>query len=188
MTAADRRELRYGLALLAVLIALAARTTAVLVTDVPLNFPTFFVAVLVSAMVGGPGPGLLAVGLSAGVAWRLWMSTDGSWLPHTRERAAGHVRAVRRTDRRAGRGAMRVVAVRRGLAAQERFRSVQGGVAGRFRDPGARARRRQGHRFPAGPTPIRWPTRCGRRGRPVWWGGGCWRCFRTRRAATWSSA
>ncbi|UAL10802.1 ATP-binding protein [Caulobacter segnis] len=124
VTAADRRELRYGLALLAVLVALAARIAAVLVTDVPLNFPTFFVAVLVAAMVGGLGPGFLALGLSAGIAWRFWMSADGSWLLHTRESVqlgmfvlCGGLIVVLVE-------AMRI-AVRSGLAAEERFRSAQ---------------------------------------------------------------
>jgi PAS domain S-box-containing protein len=124
VTAADRRELRYGLALLSVLVALAARIAAVLVTDVPLNFPTFFVAVLVAAMVGGLGPGFLALGLSAGIAWRFWMSADGSWLLHTRESVqlgmfvlCGGLIVVLVE-------AMRI-AVRAGLAAEERFRSVQ---------------------------------------------------------------
>jgi PAS domain S-box-containing protein len=124
VTAADRRELRYGLALLVVLVALAARIAAVLVTDVPLNFPTFFVAVLVAAMVGGLGPGFLALGLSAGIAWRFWMSTDGSWSLHTREGVqlgmfvlCGGLIVVLVE-------AMRI-AVRRGLAAEERFRTAQ---------------------------------------------------------------
>jgi hypothetical protein len=38
VTAAARRELRYGLAVLAVLIALAARIAAVVVTDIPVTF------------------------------------------------------------------------------------------------------------------------------------------------------
>ena len=124
VTAADRRELRYGLAVLAVLAALAARIAAVLVTDVPLNFPTFFVAVLVAAMVGGLGPGFLALGLSAGIAWRFWMSTDGTWTLHTREGVqlamfvlCGGLIVVLVE-------AMRI-AVRAGLAAEERFRSAQ---------------------------------------------------------------
>jgi len=124
VTAADRRELRYGLALVAVLAALGARMVAVTVTSVPLNFPTFFVAVLVAAMVGGLGPGLLALGLSAGIAWRFWMSTDGTWTLHTRESVqlvmfvlCGGLIVVLVE-------AMRL-AVRSGLAAQERFRSAQ---------------------------------------------------------------
>ncbi|MET3664081.1 PAS domain S-box-containing protein [Caulobacter sp. 1776] len=124
MTAADRRELRYGLAVLAVLAALAARMVAVLVTDVPSNFPTFFVAVLVAAMVGGLGPGFLALGLSATIAWRFWMAVDGSWTLHTREAVqlsmfvlCGGLIVVLVE-------AMRI-AVRSGLAAEERFRSAQ---------------------------------------------------------------
>lgn len=124
VTAADRGELRYGLALLAVLAALAARIAAVLATDVSLNFPTFFVAVLVAAMVGGLGPGFLALGLSAGIAWRFWMAPDGSWVLDARESVqlgmfvlCGGLIVVLVE-------AMRV-AVRAGLAAQERFRSVQ---------------------------------------------------------------
>ena len=124
VTAADRRELRYGLALLSVLLALAARTAAVMVTDVPINFPTFFVAVLVAAMVGGLGPGFLALGLSTGIAWRFWMSAGGAWALHTRESVqlgmfvlCGGLIVVLVE-------AMRL-AVRAGLAAEERFRSAQ---------------------------------------------------------------
>ncbi|HWT51488.1 MAG TPA: PAS domain-containing protein, partial [Caulobacter sp.] len=124
VTAADRRELRYGLAFLAVLVALAARIAAVVMTGVPSNFPTFFVAVLVAAMVGGMGPGFVALGLSAVIAWRFWMSADGSWLLHTREAVqlgmfvlCGGLIVVLVE-------AMRI-AVRAGLAAEERFRSAQ---------------------------------------------------------------
>ncbi|WP_162247265.1 MULTISPECIES: PAS domain S-box protein [unclassified Caulobacter] len=124
MTAADRRELRYGFAVLAVLVALAARTAAVLVTDVPSNFPTFFVAVLVAAMVGGLGPGFLALGLSATIAWRFWMSVDGAWTLHTREAVqlvmfllCGGLIVVLVEALR--------IAVRAGLAAEQRFRSAQ---------------------------------------------------------------
>lgn len=124
VTAADRRELRYGMAVVAVLAAVAARTAAVLATDVPLNFPTFFVAVLVAAMVGGLGPGFLALGLSAAIAWRFWMSNDGAWVLHTRETVqlgmfllCGGLIVILVE-------AMRI-AVRAGLAAEERFRSAQ---------------------------------------------------------------
>ena len=124
VTAADRRELRYGFAVLAVLVALAARTAAVLLTDVPSNFPTFFVAVLIAAMVGGLGPGFLALGLSATIAWRFWMSADGAWTLHTREAVQLVMFALC--------GGLIVVlvealriAVRAGLAAEERFRSAQ---------------------------------------------------------------
>lgn len=124
VTAADRREVRYALAVAAVLTAAAARTVAVSVTDIPINFPTFFVAVLVAAMVGGLGPGLLAVGLSAVIAWRFWMGADGGWTLHARESVqlgmfvlCGGLIVVLVE-------AMRI-AVRSGLAAEERFRSAQ---------------------------------------------------------------
>lgn len=124
VTAADRREVRYGLAVLAVLVALAARIAAVVMTGVPSNFPTFFVAVLIAAMVGGLGPGFFALGLSAVIAWRFWMSADGSWLLHTREAVqlgmfvlCGGLIVVLVE-------AMRL-AVRAGLAAEKRFRSAQ---------------------------------------------------------------
>ena len=124
VTAADRRELRYGLAILAVLLALAARIAAVLLTGVPLFFPTFFVAVMVAAMVGGLGPGFLALGLSAGIAWRFWMAPDGAWALETRESVqlvmfvlCGGLMVVLVEVLR--------IAVRSGLAAEERFRSAQ---------------------------------------------------------------
>jgi signal transduction histidine kinase len=124
VTAAARRELRYGLAVLAVLIALAARIAAVVVTDIPVNFPTFFVAVLIAAMVGGLGPGFLALGLSAMIAWRFWMATDGAWVLPARESVqlamfilcGGTIVVLVEAMR---------VAVRSGLAAEERFRSAQ---------------------------------------------------------------
>lgn len=124
VTAADRRELRYGLVVVAVLVALAARIAAVLVTGVPMNFPTFFVAVLVAAMVGGLGPGFLALALSGGIAWRFWLSADGAWGLPTREAVQLTMFVLC--------GALIVVlveamrlAVRSGLAAQERFRTAQ---------------------------------------------------------------
>jgi len=124
VTAADRRELRYGLAVLAVLLALAMRMAAVLATDVPLNFPTFFVAVLVAAMVGGLGPGFLAVGLSAGIAWRFWMAPDGTWLLPSRETVQLSMFVLCGGAIVVLVEAMRL-AVRAGLAAEERFRSAQ---------------------------------------------------------------
>ncbi len=124
VTAADRRELRYGLAILVVLLALAARIAAVVLTGVPLFFPTFFVAVMVAAMVGGLGPGFLALALGAGIAWRFWMAPAGGWALETRESVqlimfvlCGGLMVVLVEALR--------VAVRSGLSAEERFRSAQ---------------------------------------------------------------
>lgn len=124
VTAADRREVRYGLAVVAVLAAAAARELAVLVTGAPIGFATFYVAVLVAAMVGGLGPGLVAVGLSAFLAWRFWMTPHGGWALHARESAqlgmfmlcGGLVVVLVEAMR---------MALRSGLSAEERFRSVQ---------------------------------------------------------------
>jgi PAS domain S-box-containing protein len=124
VTAADRRELRYGFALLAVGVAVAARFAAVFVFGIPIYFPTFFVAVMVAAMIGGLGPGLLALILCALTAWRFWMSPDGTWMLHAREAAqlimfllcGGAIVVLVEALRRA---------VRSGLAAEARFRSAQ---------------------------------------------------------------
>jgi PAS domain S-box-containing protein len=124
VTAADRRELRYALALLFVVLAIAARMVAVALTGVTVNFPPFFVAVMVAAMVGGLGPGTLALALSAMVAWRFWLAPDDSWTPHFRETVQLSMFLLC--------GGLIVVlvealrlAVRSGLAAEERFRSAQ---------------------------------------------------------------
>ncbi len=124
VTAADRPQWRYGMALLAVGLAIAARFLAVLVFGIPIYFPTFFVAVMVAAMIGGLWPGLLALGLCALTAWRFWMSPDGSWILHSREAAqlamfvlcGGLIVVLVEALRRA---------VRSGLAAEARFRSAQ---------------------------------------------------------------
>jgi len=131
VTAADRRELRYGFALLAVGVAVAARFGAVFVFGVPIYFPTFFVAVMVAAMVGGLGPGFLALTVCAVTAWRFWMSPDGTWILHSREAAqlimfllcGGLIVVLVEALRRA---------VRSGLAAEARFRSAQEGALDAF--------------------------------------------------------
>jgi len=124
VTAADRPERRYGVALLTVGIAVLARIAAVAAFGVPIHFPTFFVAVMVAAMVGGLGPGLLALILSAIIVWRFWMSPTGAWALHPSEAAqltmfvlcGGLIVVLVEALRRA---------VRSGLAAEARFRSVQ---------------------------------------------------------------
>ena len=131
VTAADRRELRYGMALLFVGLAIAGRFLAVFVFGIPIYFPTFFVAVMVAAMVGGLGPGILALTLCAVIAWRFWMSPDGSWILHAREAAqlmmfllcGGLIVVLVEALRRA---------VRAGLAAEARFRAAQEGSLDAF--------------------------------------------------------
>src|SRR4051794_40116661 len=68
------RPARYALAVLAPALALVAKLA---LDGVPTGFAyiTFYPAVVVSAALGGLGPGLLALALSAGAAW-LWL------LPH----------------------------------------------------------------------------------------------------------
>ena len=124
VTAADRRELRYGLALLAVAVAVAARFAAVMVFGIPVYFPTFFVAVMVAAMVGGLGAGLVALVICALTAWRFWLPPAGSWDLAPQE--AGQLAMFLLC------GGLIVVlvealrlAVRSGLAAEARFRSAQ---------------------------------------------------------------
>nr|WP_255500964.1 PAS domain-containing protein [Caulobacter sp. RHG1] len=110
--------------MLFVLLAIAARMAAVALTGVAVNFPPFFVAVMVAAMVGGLGPGTLALALSALVAWRFWLAPDDSWTPHLRETVQLSMFLLC--------GGLIVVlvealrlAVRSGFAAEERFRSAQ---------------------------------------------------------------
>lgn len=124
VTAADRRELRYGFALLAVGVAIVARFVAVAAFGVPIYFPTFFVAVMAAAMVGGLGPGFLALIVCALTAWRFWMAPDGAWALPSRETAqlimfllCGGLIVVLVEALR--------LAVRSGLAAEARFRSAQ---------------------------------------------------------------
>ncbi|PIB94311.1 DUF4118 domain-containing protein [Caulobacter sp. FWC2] len=186
VTAADRRELRYGFALLAVGVAVAARFGAVFVFGVPVYFPTFFVAVMVAAMVGGLGPGLLALVISALTAWRFWMAPDGAWILHSREAAqlsmfllcGGLIVLLVEALRRA---------VRSGLAAEARFRSVQEVSLDAFvilepvREAGRVVDFRWTYANPMAETMRpRGPRPC--------WAGGSWTCFPTRPAATWSIA
>ncbi len=124
VTAAGRRELRYGLALLSVLLAVAARMIVAVLTGSPTNFPTFYVAVLLAVMIGGAGPGLLALALSTAIVWRFWIGPDTGFVLHTREAVQVGMFLVCGGLIVVFIEALRV-AVRSGLAAEERFRSAQ---------------------------------------------------------------
>ncbi len=124
VTAADRPLVRYAIAALAVLVALAARTVVAIATDNPANFSTFYVAVLVAAMFGGAGAGLAAMALTTAIAWRLWLIDPHDEILHTREAVQIAMFLVC--------GGLIVffvesmrLAVRSGLAAEERFRTAQ---------------------------------------------------------------
>ena len=120
-TAVDRPLQRYAIAGLAVAIAAGLRVATGLITEHPTNFPLFFVAVLIAVVFGGIGPGLLAVAASALLVWGLWFPDPAQWPPSPASDvqlitfvlcAAFIVLLV---------GALRL-AVRRGLAAEQRFR------------------------------------------------------------------
>ncbi|MBI1685929.1 hybrid sensor histidine kinase/response regulator [Caulobacter hibisci] len=115
----DRPILRFCLAAAAVGVAVPARYLAAAVTDYPTNFPTFFVAVMVAALVGGLWTGLLSV-VAAGLIVRIvWMdalsATETAQLATFCACGAVIVLVV---------AALRL-AVRSGLAAEERFRIAQ---------------------------------------------------------------
>jgi PAS domain S-box-containing protein len=81
-----RREVRhpivrYGIALC--MTALAAVLRGVLGTQFQdlAPFATFFPAVLAATVVAGPGPGLLATGLSAYLAWSFWLRPASEQTP-----------------------------------------------------------------------------------------------------------
>ncbi|PLR27687.1 hybrid sensor histidine kinase/response regulator [Caulobacter zeae] len=116
----DRPILRFCLAGAAVGLAVAARFGAANLTDHPSNFPPFFVAVMLAALVGGLWAGLASVVASALIVRLLWMSgpldTPQAAQLATFGLSSGlivlFVAALR-------------LAVRSGLAAEERFRIAQ---------------------------------------------------------------
>ncbi|KSB87508.1 hypothetical protein AS593_17725 [Caulobacter vibrioides] len=116
----DRPVLRFCLAGAAVGLAVAARVGAAALTDHPSNFPSFFVAVMLAALVGGLWAGLASVAASALIVRLLWMSgpldTAQAAQLATFALSSGlivlFVAALR-------------LAVRSGLAAEERFRIAQ---------------------------------------------------------------
>ncbi|PXA74396.1 hypothetical protein DMC25_25380 [Caulobacter sp. D4A] len=115
----DRPILRLCLVVLAVGLAAAARVGAVALTNHPSNFPPFFVAVMLAALVGGLWGGLLAVGASALLVKLLWMgpldAVEAAQLATFAVSAGLIVLFV---------AALRL-AVRNGFAAEERFRIAQ---------------------------------------------------------------
>jgi len=116
----DRPVLRFCLAGAAVGLAVAARVGAASVTNHPSNFPSFFVAVMLAALVGGLWAGLASVLASALIVRLLWMSgpldTAQATQLATFGLSSGLIVLVVAALR---------LAVRSGLAAEERFRIAQ---------------------------------------------------------------
>ena len=67
------QALNYAIAIALVAIAAAVRLSLDLVTAQTLSFATFYPAVLLAALWGGLGPGILAVVLSTGIGWYAFM-------------------------------------------------------------------------------------------------------------------
>ena len=113
----------YGVAGAAVLVAAAIRTLVSQVTAVSPYFQIFFPAVLIAALVGGGGPGVCALLLAAGVVW--WTSS-----PLLHRLPADHAEVVTLVMFMVTGGLMVITAqatrraVRRAIAAEERFRQV----------------------------------------------------------------
>src|SRR3974390_1194096 len=78
------RELRnsviasYGVPLLAV--ALASFARAAINDGIFGPFTTYYLAIIISTLVGGLGPGILALGLSSLTAWYWFLPPEGSWV------------------------------------------------------------------------------------------------------------
>ena len=123
-TSADRPARRYGAAIFIVAVAAAAKLLASSLTGFSPSFPTFYVAVLLVAVIGGPGPGLAAILLSVAMVWAFWSPGAEAWPLHPRDAVEFGmfiicgglivllVEAMRRT-------------VQEGLAAEQRFRTAQ---------------------------------------------------------------
>jgi K+-sensing histidine kinase KdpD len=69
---------RYGLALVAIVVAGLLRGLLGSYFTGVVPFATFFPAVLIAALLGGLGPGLLAAFLSALVGWFFWLGPPAS--------------------------------------------------------------------------------------------------------------
>ena len=123
-TSVDRPGRRYAAAALIVALAAAVRLLAAGFTDFPPSFPTFYVAVLLVAVIGGLGPGLAAIVLSVGIVWAIWLPDPEAWPLHPRDAVeiamfvlcGGLIVLLVEAMR---------LAVREGLAAEQRFRTAQ---------------------------------------------------------------
>jgi PAS domain S-box-containing protein len=73
--------LRYGVAILVVLAGAAVRLAFLQALEMRVTYVTFYPAVILAALYGGLGPGLLATGLSALLADYFWIETVGHFLP-----------------------------------------------------------------------------------------------------------
>ena len=123
-TAVDRPLQRYAIAGLSVAAAAGVRLATGLITDHPTSFPPFFVAVLIAVVLGGVGPGLIAVIASALLVWGLWLPSPGQWplSPDSAVQLVTFVLCAAVIVLLVG--ALRV-AVRQGLAAEQRFRRAR---------------------------------------------------------------
>jgi signal transduction histidine kinase len=115
---------RYAIAGATVLAAVATRMIVALTTDSPTNFPTFYVAVLTAAMLGGVGPGVATLAVSTLIVWTLWLGPPAGGVLHAKESVQIAMFLIC--------GGLMVLfmeilrrAVRTGLAAEERFRVAQ---------------------------------------------------------------
>jgi signal transduction histidine kinase len=115
---------RYAIAAATVLAAMATRMIVALTTDSPTNFPTFYVAVLTAAMLGGVGPGVATLAISTVIVWTLWLGPPVGGVLHAKEGVPIAMFLIC--------GGLMVLfmdilrrAVRTGLAAEERFRVAQ---------------------------------------------------------------
>jgi signal transduction histidine kinase len=115
---------RYAIAGAMVLAAMVTRMIVALTTDSPTNFPTFYVAVLTAAMLGGVGPGVATLAISTVIVWTLWLGPPVGGVLHAREGVQIAMFLIC--------GGLMVLfmeilrrAVRTGLAAEERFRVAQ---------------------------------------------------------------
>jgi signal transduction histidine kinase len=115
---------RYAIAGAMVLAAVATRMIVALTTDSPTNFPTFYVAVLTAAMLGGVGPGVATLAVSTFIVWTFWLGPPAGGVLHAREGVQIAMFLIC--------GGLMVLfmeilrrAVRTGLAAEERFRVAQ---------------------------------------------------------------
>jgi len=115
---------RYAIAAATVAVASATRMIVALATDSPANFPTFYVAVLTAGMLGGVGPGIATLAVSATLVWILWLGPPVGGVLHAKEGVQIAMFLIC--------GGLMVLfmeilrrAVRSGLAAEERFRVAQ---------------------------------------------------------------
>ena len=122
-TAVDEAPVGYLIAALSIGAAVAARMALQGLLVVPLPFATFFPAIMLTALIGGLGPGLVASAVGGIIVAWLWMGGPSNWLsPST----VGQLLTFWVSS-----GLMVLLcagarlAVRRGFQAEQRFRAAQ---------------------------------------------------------------